>query len=294
MKLHNPFARHTGRHVPRTIPGTMLQPVSFNDEPEDDWGEPDEDDGRCVHCGADTGHYNGCTEDPGAMCLCHLCMGDQAVTSEAECPYHGASGAPERPSWWERVSGGASALIDGCARGLAWLIDGPEEVMPDEPVLQRGSGTLVDVPRPGDSAGRSAEAPGLATMPGVQPGPGHHQPPETQVLGAVKVGDTYLAQTGTPIGPWCTCIIGSDEGRARTGVQDCPVHGTLPPEDDGDRTEQMGAIRFAGHHQARNIWGPPAPETRWDYIARTGIPESLAYVAEILAAPLPRVKALTA
>ncbi len=117
MKLHNPFARHTGRHVPRTIPGTMLQPVSFNDEPEDDWGEPDEDDGRCVHCGADTGHYNGCTEDPGAMCLCHLCMGDQAVTSEAECPYHGASGAPERPSWWERVSGGASALIDGCARG---------------------------------------------------------------------------------------------------------------------------------------------------------------------------------
>src|SRR5258708_23285116 len=89
-------------------------------------------------------------------------------------------------------------------------------------------------------------------------------------------------------------MMGSEEGRGRAGVQDCPVHGTLPPEDDGDRTEQMGAIRFAGHHQARNIWGPPAPETRWDYIARTGIPESLAYVAELLAAPLPRVKALTA
>jgi len=226
----------------------------------------------------------------------HARRGDHGISPACQCacarPLAIEAPERERPSWWERVSGGVSAVIDGCARGLAWLIDGPEEVMPDEPVLQRGSGTLVDVPRPGDSAGRSAEAPGLATMPGVQPGPGHHQPPETQVLGAVKVGDTYLAQTGTPIGPWCTCIIGSDRGRARTGVQDCPVHGTLPPEEDEDRTEQMGAIRFTGHHQARNIWGPPPPETRWDYLARTGIPESLAYVAFALYGPISQVKAL--
>src|SRR5258707_956836 len=87
-------------------------------------------------------------------------------------------------------------------------------------------------------------------------------------------------------------IDGSARGRARTGVQDCPVHGTLPPEEDEDRTEQMGAIRFTGHHQARNIWGPPPPETRWDYLARTGIPESLAYVAFALYGPISQVKAL--
>ncbi len=75
-------------------------------------------------------------------------------------------------------------------------------------------------------------------------------------------------------------------------MQDCPVHGTLPPEEDEDRTEQMGAIRFTGHHQARNIWGPPPPETRWDYLARTGIPESLAYVAFALYGPISQVKAL--
>ena len=231
----------------------------------------------------------------------HARRGDHGISPACQCacarPLAIEAPRRERPSWWERVSGGMSALIGATAQGLARLIDGGE----DHP---------EDVPRPGDSAGRSAEAPGLATMPGVQPGPGHTQqcgnspyeirasdtePPETQVMGAVKVGDTYLAspQTGTPIGPWCTCIIGSDEGRARTGVRDCPVHGTLPPEDDGDRTEQIGKIRFSGHHQARNIWGPPEPETRWDYLARTGIPDSLAYVQRALSAPLAQVKALT-
>jgi hypothetical protein len=55
-------------------------------------GEVDDDprDG-CLSCGAEIGHYNGCIEDPEAMCLCHLCMDDQAVTSEADCPFHGAS-----------------------------------------------------------------------------------------------------------------------------------------------------------------------------------------------------------
>jgi hypothetical protein len=48
-----------------------------------------DDDGRCLSCGAEIGHYNGCIEDPAAMCLCHLCMDDQAVTSERNCPYHG-------------------------------------------------------------------------------------------------------------------------------------------------------------------------------------------------------------
>ena len=51
----------------------------------------EEDDGRCIHCGAELGHYNGCLEDPESMCLCHLCMGDQAVTSEERCPFHGAA-----------------------------------------------------------------------------------------------------------------------------------------------------------------------------------------------------------
>ena len=53
--------------------------------------ESEDDDGRCVGCGAEIGHYNGCMEDPEAMCLCHLCMDDQAVTSEAGCPFHGES-----------------------------------------------------------------------------------------------------------------------------------------------------------------------------------------------------------
>ena len=48
-----------------------------------------EDDGRCLSCGAEIGHYNGCIEDPEPMCLCHLCMGAQAVTSEEGCPFHG-------------------------------------------------------------------------------------------------------------------------------------------------------------------------------------------------------------
>jgi len=64
-----------------------------------DYGPPgqvavitDEDDGRCIGCGAEIGHYNGCLEDPEAVCLCHLCMGGQAVTSEANCPFHGDPG----------------------------------------------------------------------------------------------------------------------------------------------------------------------------------------------------------
>ena len=48
-----------------------------------------EGDGRCINCDAVIGHYNGCIEDPDAMCLCHLRMGDQAVTSEDDCPFHG-------------------------------------------------------------------------------------------------------------------------------------------------------------------------------------------------------------
>jgi hypothetical protein len=49
----------------------------------------DDPSDRCIDCGADIGHYNGCISDPDAMCLCHLCMDDQAVTSEEECPFHG-------------------------------------------------------------------------------------------------------------------------------------------------------------------------------------------------------------
>lgn len=33
-----------------------------------------------MHCGAEVGHYNGCTEDPDAMCLCHLCMDERMTT----------------------------------------------------------------------------------------------------------------------------------------------------------------------------------------------------------------------
>lgn len=58
-------------------------------EADDDPYVNEEDDGRCIDCGAELGHYNGCIGDPEAMCLCHLCMGDQAVTSEARCPFHG-------------------------------------------------------------------------------------------------------------------------------------------------------------------------------------------------------------
>ncbi len=294
MRLHNPFARHTGRHVPRSAPRTPF---------------------ICLNCDEGYHHGRGITWPCECVCVAPLAI---------EAPRR------ERPSWWERVSGGVSALIGATAQGLARLIGyGALEEGPDEPggTCDWGDcGEIAsdtrwddehgwlpvcavhaapeDVPRPSRETGPAVGGPGHThAWPETAEREGralhglnhaHNDPPETQVMGAVKVGDTYLAQAGTPIGPWCTCIIGSDQGRARTGVQDCPVHGTLPPEDDEDRTEQWGAIRFSGHHQARNMWGPPAPETRWDYLARTGVPESLAYVAEILAAPLPRVKALTA
>ncbi len=269
VKLHNPFARHTGRHVPRPgIPGTMLQPVRFNDErddrlrtarlvpadeSEDDWGEPDEDDGRCVHCGADVGHYNGCTEDPDAMCLCHLCMGEQAVTSEAECPYHGR---PDRLSWRERLANGVSALIGATARGLAWLIGGEEEMPVDdngEPLSDLFIGPV------GPVCPNCGRTPGGSVCQACGYGYGYQPAYEAQVTAVYEPGRL-------------------------------PVTDPVPVDD----TITDWAPRNTARRQARNIWGPPAPESRWDYLARTGVPESLAYVAEILAAPFPQVKALTA
>lgn len=48
-------------------------------------------DGRCIHCDANIGHYNGCPEDPDPPCTCG---GDgpsvDAFGIDADCPYHSA------------------------------------------------------------------------------------------------------------------------------------------------------------------------------------------------------------
>src|SRR5258707_11418336 len=72
--------------------------------------------------------------------------------------------------------------------------------------------------------------------------------PERQVIQTARGGGTYLPLTETsPPGP-CTGIIGSDGGRAGARVQDCPVHGTPPPEGPGDPTAPNGQIPVRRSH----------------------------------------------
>ena len=79
------------------------------------FGLPVEDDGRCIGCGAEIGHYNGCIEDPEPMCLCHLCMGDQAVTSEDDCPFHGDMPAHGPLYSFDPDTSGAMVVSIACA-----------------------------------------------------------------------------------------------------------------------------------------------------------------------------------
>jgi len=98
MRLHNPFARHVGRHVPRP---TARAPFI------------------CLNCDEGYHHGSGITWPCECVCVAPLAI---------EAPHR------ERPSWRERLAGGVSALIDVTARGMAWLADHGtlEEVVPDD------------------------------------------------------------------------------------------------------------------------------------------------------------------
>jgi len=204
--------------------------------------------------------------------------------------------APERkrPSWWSRLG---ARVADDCAQAMAWLAaavyGGGGQHGPDEEDIAGEPGAASGRCDWGDCDEIASEMrwddedgwlPVCAYHAEPQE-PEPYEPPATQVMEAVKVGDTYLALSGTPAGPWCACIIGCGEARATVPVTECPEHGTLPLERDEARTEIMGAIRVTARRQTRNIWGPPRPESRWEFLARTGVPEPLRYVAEILAAP---------
>jgi hypothetical protein len=308
------FARHTGRRV-RGAPLPWIcedcdqgnharrgdhgispvcqcacaRPLAI-EAPRDDYDEDYSD--SCGTCGAGPGirHRNGCTEDPDAMCLCHLGMDGQAVTPEMECPYHG--GERERPSWRDRLAGAAAALIDATARGMAWLAD---HVVLEE-MRAAGLRRLCDWGDCDEPATGERWDGELGWLPVCD----YHAEPDDEDDDdpAAQVTCPHCGHPGFDGGVCGRCGWGYGYQHAHeAAVAAVYAPGQLPvtPRDD-DATDIFSQPRITARREARRtIWQPPRAESHWDRYTRAfGVPETLAYVAEILAAPLPQVKALTA
>src|SRR5260221_2078563 len=233
MRVRNRFRRRTGRHVPRPAPVPVPRLAIEAPGREQPTGRERLADGVSALTRATAsgmawligyGALEEVPDEPAGMCDWGDCG---EIASEMRwageygwLPVCAGHAEPEDVPRPEPVGFPGSAHEPG-TRDLS---AGPGHLLrqifgePDEDVPSREIDRLLS-----DEARKTYEEMGRP-----------HDAPERQVIQTARVGGTYLPPTDTWQPRRCPCIIGSDEGRAGTGVQDRPVHGTLPPPRDRD------------------------------------------------------------